>query len=265
MNELNPVSVINEQGDSDWLLVCEHATNNVPAHMNMLGLADNFFDEHIGHDIGAYEMTLALSSALNATAIVCNYSRLVIDCNRVLKAPDCIPTTSDGIVIPANKNISDDDRMLRISQIYQPFHACIARVLADKLVHNRQTKFANIHSFTPMLAAESVRRPWHIGFIYRNPHPTLQLIDYLRSHTDYLVGDNQPYNGFVHRGYTVPAHADAQELPSFLVEFRQDLIATDAGVAHWAELLLAAMATLSDSPADELSMATYNGERHVTI
>ncbi len=148
--------------------------------------------------------------------------------------------------VPANANISDDDRLLRISHIYQPFHACVARVLADKLVHNAKTKMANIHSFTPMLSEEGIQRPWHIGFIYRDPQPTQQLIHYLQQNTDYLIGDNQPYNGFEHRGYTIPAHADAQELPNFLVEFRQDLIDTPKGVSYWAELLLAAMAHLSD-------------------
>ncbi len=82
MSTLKPATIINEHGSSDWLLVCEHASNCVPAHLNRLGLDDDFFDKHIGHDIGAYEMTLTLAKQLNATAIVCNYSRLVIDCNR---------------------------------------------------------------------------------------------------------------------------------------------------------------------------------------
>lgn len=242
MSTLNPYTVINPLGTSEWVLVCEHASNRVPSQLNSLGLPDSFFDEHIGHDIGAYEMTLTLSEQLDATAVICNYSRLVIDCNRTLSAGDCIPATSDGVVIPGNTNLSPEDKLFRINEIYRPFHTCVFQVLAEKLVNNPNTKLANIHSFTPMLATERQVRPWEIGFIYRDPNPTQQIMQAIREQTDYLVGDNEPYNGFTHKGYTVPAHADAQDLPSFLVEFRQDLIAQPSGVAHWSKVLLNAIA-----------------------
>lgn len=237
----NPVTVINEHGKSDWLLVCEHASNRVPKALNNLGLSQSFFSEHIGYDIGAYEMTLTLAEQLDATAVACNYSRLVIDCNRVLKASDCIPPDSDGVIIPANQHLSLTERQQRIEGIYRPFHQCVADVLAAKLAANSNTKLANIHSFTPMLAEEGVQRPWDIGFIYRQGEPSQQIIRNIRDNTDYLVGDNEPYNGFVHRGYTIPAHADAQEIPSFLVEFRQDLIRTPENIQHWANVLIEAI------------------------
>lgn len=244
MNTLDfpPVSVINENGSSDWLLVCEHAGKAIPADLHDLGLDSQTLDTHIGYDIGAYEMTLALSEQLDATAVIGHYSRLVIDCNRPLSAVDCIPPDSDGIIVPGNQNISAAERQRRITHIYQPFHQAVFQTLMAKLAKNPQTKLGNIHSFTPMLSTEGLPRPWEIGFIYRDPHPTLQLIDYIREHTDYCVGDNQPYNGVTHKGYTVPAFADAQNLPAFLVEFRQDLIADPAGVAHWSTILTDALA-----------------------
>lgn len=243
-NHLNPVTVINENGKSDWLLVCEHASNTVPDSLHQLGLSASFFAQHIAYDIGAYEMTLALSEQLDATAIICNYSRLVIDCNRVLKASDCIPPKSDSVIIPGNQELSYAQRLQRINGIYRPFHRCVADKLAAKLAANPKTKFANIHSFTPVLTEEGMTRPWEIGFIYRLGEPTQDIIRHIRKHTAYLVGDNEPYNGFVHRGYTVPAHADAQEIPSFLVEFRQDLIQTAQGIQHWADILISALHSL---------------------
>lgn len=237
----NPVTVINPTGNSKWLLVCEHASQTIPDYLNQLGLDEAQINRHIGYDIGAYDMTLALSEKLNATAIVCNYSRLVIDCNRTLTAPDCIPLSSDGTVIPGNIHISHEEKTNRIKKIYQPFHRCVSNTLVDKLLNNPKTKLANIHSFTPMLSEEGVPRPWDIGFIYRHPHPTQEIINALIAQTDYIVGDNEPYNGFIHKGYTLPAHADAQDIPSFLVEFKQDLIAEKSGVEHWANVLLRAL------------------------
>lgn len=241
LNHLNPVTVINENGKSDWLLVCEHASNSIPESLHQLGLSKPFLAQHIAYDIGAYEMTLTLSKQLDATAIICNYSRLVIDCNRVLKASDCIPSNSDGVIIPGNQELSYAQRLQRIHGIYRPFHQCVSDQLAAKLAANPKTKFANIHSFTPMLAEEGTERPWEIGFIYRLGEPTQDIIRHIRKNTPYVVGDNEPYNGFVHRGYTVPAHADAQEIPSFLVEFRQDLIQTSQGIQHWADILMNAL------------------------
>lgn len=238
---LNPVTFINETGDSDWLLICEHASQCVPPQLKQLGLQPHHLNEHIAYDIGAYEMTQALVQELNATAICCNYSRLVIDCNRTLTAPDCIPTVSDGITIPGNIDLDSDDRLLRINGIYQPFHTAIFHTIADRLVHHRPLKIANIHSFTPMLSEEGFQRPWDIGFIYRDPNPTQQIIRYLQENTDYTIGDNQPYNGVTHKGYTLPVHADAHDLPGILVEFRQDLIDTPQGIAHWSALFATAL------------------------
>lgn len=242
--DVPPVSIINENGNSDWLLICEHAGRHIPSFLHNLGLDSSILDTHIGYDIGAYDMTLALAEKLNATAIICHYSRLVIDCNRPLTAPDCIPSESDGIAIPGNQNLTPMARQFRIENIYQPFHTKVFQVLMAKLACNPQTKLGNIHSFTPMLSSEGIARPWEIGFIYRNPNPTQQLIHYIRKHTNYCIGDNQPYNGITHKGYTVPAFADAQNMPAFLVEFRQDLVSHPDGVAHWTEILNAAIMSL---------------------
>ncbi len=237
----NPYTIINETGSSDWLLISEHAGKQVPEYLNNLGLPIHLFDEHIGHDIGAYEMTLALSEKLDATAIVCNYSRLVIDCNRPLTDSSCMPAISDGIVIPANTALSTDDRLARINGIYQPFHGVVFQVLADKLARNPKTKIANIHSFTPMLAEEGKKRPWDIGFIYRNPKPSVKIMENLRRQTNHCIGDNQPYDGFIHKGYTIPAHCESQEMQGFLVEFRQNLINTPIGIEYWSDTLINAI------------------------
>lgn len=240
----NPVTLLNEAGQSNWLLICEHASFRVPDNLKQLGLEKKFLKQHIGYDIGSYAMTLRLSQQLDATAIICNYSRLVIDCNRALTAEDCIPTVSDGIIIPGNQQLSKKDKEQRITGIYQPFHQVVTQTIINKLIHNPQLKIINIHSFTPMLSEEGVPRPWEIGFIYRQPSPTQQVITYLRSQTQAVVGDNEPYNGFTHPGYTLPVHADAQGIPGILVEFRQDLINNEKGQAFWSEIFINALATI---------------------
>lgn len=241
MSNLTPYSIINMGGKSDWLLVCEHAGNRLPPWLSSLGLSAKHMHEHIAYDIGTYEATLALCKKLDATAIVCHYSRLVIDCNRTLSAKDAIPTVSDGVVIPVNQQLSAKERQWRINRIYLPFHTTVTRILSQKMADNPKTKLANIHSFTPMLAEEGRQRPWEIGFIYQTPQPTQQIIANLKKQTRHIIGDNQPYSGVTHPGYTIPAHAMAQNIAHFLVEFRQDLINTTTGVDYWSDVLINAI------------------------
>lgn len=245
---INPTSIINPNGDSDWILICEHASHIVPDQLDNLGLDEDILKQHIGYDIGAKEMTSFLSKKLNATAIMGNYSRLVIDCNRSLSAKDCIAKVSDGTFIPGNQTLTDTDKILRINHIYQPFHTAIFNLITEKLKTHQMVKIANIHSFTPMLSTAKKSggsRPWHIGFVYRDPKLSqplsLAAIKYIRNNSDYVVGDNEPYNGFIHRGFTTAFHAESHELPHCLVEFRQDLIDTPEGVAHWGQLFIDAI------------------------
>jgi predicted N-formylglutamate amidohydrolase len=61
---------------------------------------------HIAWDIGAAGVTEALSEIFDAPAILCNTSRLVIDCNRHLDASDLIPALSAGTMIPGNLHLA---------------------------------------------------------------------------------------------------------------------------------------------------------------
>ena len=51
------VEFLNAQGGSDIVLLCEHASNHIPAEYERLGLAPHHLDRHIAWDIGAAELT----------------------------------------------------------------------------------------------------------------------------------------------------------------------------------------------------------------
>ncbi len=55
-----PVEIVNENGASDIVLICEHASNHIPARYGRLGLPDFELERHIAWDIGAAEVTRAL-------------------------------------------------------------------------------------------------------------------------------------------------------------------------------------------------------------
>jgi predicted N-formylglutamate amidohydrolase len=66
---------------------------------------------------------------------------------------------------------------------------------------------------------------------------SVPLIEGLRKIRGLVVGDNAPYSGKHAHDFTVDHHAEAEGLPHVGIELRQDLIDTDAGAEHWAELL----------------------------
>ena len=108
-DEPAPFELINEGGLGNLVLVCDHASNRVPARLANLGLTRLQLASHIGWDSGAAAVSRRLSARLDAPLVLSNYSRLVIDCNRWPAAVDSIPASSDGIVIPGNVALSEED------------------------------------------------------------------------------------------------------------------------------------------------------------
>ena len=72
--------------------------------------------------------------------------------------------------------------------------------------------------------------------------PRSRLFRELRSlDPNLVVGDNEPYSGKHIHDFTVDHHAEAEGLPHVSIEMRQDLIATEEGTEHWAEILTSAL------------------------
>lgn len=63
-------------------------------------------EEHIAWDIGALALAEELSRRLDAPLLAAGYSRLLIDLNRPLEAPDSIPPHSEVYPVPGNRELS---------------------------------------------------------------------------------------------------------------------------------------------------------------
>lgn len=228
------VEVVNAEGRSSALLVCDHASNRVPRGLAGLGLTVAQLADHIGWDPGAAEVARRLAAELDAPLVLSGYSRLVIDCNRPLDNPQAIPEQSGGVAVPGNRALSPEERTMRIDALYRPYHRAIDRLLDAR--GRRPTVLLSIHSFTPVLDAHA--RPWPIGVSYwRDGRLAALLREALASGGELTVGDNQPYPIETHVDYTVPVHGEARGLPSVMVEIRQDGVRNAAGAAAWAERL----------------------------
>jgi predicted N-formylglutamate amidohydrolase len=236
---------VNEAGTSPVFLVCEHASNHIPAQYRRLGLTEADVQRHIAYDIGAADVARQLSRRLDAPLVLSGYSRLLIDCNRPLAAPSSIPVRSEATDIPGNVGLDANERARRDAMFFAPFRQRVAEMLDARLGSGRPTLLIGMHSFTPVYLG--VPRVWHAGFLYlRAGRLGRALIAALRAADPLLVvGDNEPYQVTLESDYTVPYQGDVRGIPAALIEVRQDLIDSPAGVAQWAERLARVLASVA--------------------
>jgi predicted N-formylglutamate amidohydrolase len=228
---------------SRFVILCDHASNRIPAELGGLGLGPSDLARHIAWDIGAAGVAEELSSIFDAPAILCTTSRLVIDCNRHPGAIDFIPEQSDGTMIPGNWSLSKQARLSRIERWFAPYHAEIESVLRARAARGLSSFLLSIHSMTPCLAGKA--RPWQIALSSHVDRSIVQpVLDSLRRLGDVVVGDNQPYDLDPLVDYSIPFHAMRRNLQYLQVEFRQDQVEDLEGQAGWAQRFAG---TLSDA------------------
>lgn len=252
------VVVANRHGRSPYVLVCDHASNAMPADFGLLGLAAEDLQRHIAWDPGAAPVARMMAKALDAPLVESLMSRLIIDCNRPLDAPDLIPDLSETTVIPGNRDLGEEARAYRVALAYDPFHSAIEGVVAERLAIGRETRLVSIHSFTPVY--KGVARPWEIGIIHDDDRRlAAPLIAKLRSHATITVGVNEPYSPADRVYFTLERHARSRGLPCAMIEIRNDEIPAEAGQKKWAELLAGILAELD--PEAVLSGERKTGDR----
>ncbi len=243
-----PVELLNADGDQRILLVCDHANRAFPAAMNKLGLDAMALDRHIAWDIGAADVTRLLAARFEAPALLAGYSRLIVDYNRKLDDPTAFPEVSDGIVVPGNQGLSEDEKIKRVISFYEPYHEAIAQRIDEAEQSDIFPAIISVHSFTPMFAGRA--RHWKIGILWdKDPRIPVPFIRAMRERLgDDCIGDNEPYSGRDPHDFTVDNHAESRGLPNVSIEIRQDLIDSEEGVLEWAGYLGDALAPILADP-----------------
>lgn len=231
---------MNLAGTGDVVLLCEHASNHIPAEYDGLGVSPADLQRHIAWDPGAAEVTRRLSQSLDAPAFLGTYSRLLIDLNRPLAAPSSIVTRSEATDIPGNVDLDENEIRRRIETIFLPYHAQVGTFLEGRQKASRVTRLVCVHSFTPVYLSEE--RSWHGGVLFGEAEAFgLDLLAKLQT-PGLNIGVNVPYATNRTEDYGVPVHGDDRGIPAVLIEMRNDLISREAGIVEWADRLRVALA-----------------------
>ncbi|MEP7223120.1 MAG: N-formylglutamate amidohydrolase [Novosphingobium sp.] len=213
------------------LVVCDHASNHVPADID-LGIDPALLDQHVGIDIGVGAIAARMADQPGTAAFVATVCRLVCDFNRDEHAPGAVPIASDGHAIPGNA-LDHAGREARLARFHRPYHAA----LACQLDQVPPALVLSLHSFTPCLSSHpEQQRPWHVGILYNSDdRPARMAIPRLREE-GLIVGDQEPYSGVLLNA-TMNRHCESEGRPYLGVEIRQDQIGDEAGQALWADRL----------------------------
>lgn len=254
----NAVRVTNRDGRSPYVILCDHASNHLPAELGTLGLDASDMLRHIAWDPGALPVAQRLAEGLDATLVESCVSRLAIDCNRPLGVHDLIPEISETTVIPGNAGLSAAQCDARVALSWKPFHDAVDEVVSERLGQGRETRLVSIHSFTPVY--KGVSRPWHIGIIHdedaRLAAPMIAALELLGGPT---VGVNEPYSPADRVYFTLEHHGRSRGLPCAMIEIRNDEISAQAGQRKWADLLTGIFAELEPEAGEAVAFRAGAG------
>ena len=228
-------NVIKKSGAcEDYIVICDHASNNIPIEYENLGISKKDLESHRAFDLGASEVATELSNLLSCSLVMANFSRLLIDPNRGKDDPTLIPKLSEGKIIKGNINISmsedDIERSKRIHRFYIPYHEQINRLINKSLDNGRIPKILSIHSFTPIWKGK--KREIDIGILWDKDDRLSQI--FLNSLKNIKLGDNKPYSGRL-KNDTLYKHATSYGIPHVLIELRQDLLKKEKDKLQWAK------------------------------
>lgn len=230
-----PFYVMHAESDIPILLVCDHAACSFPGALGDMGLDPFARRCHLAIDIGAGPLTEYLADRLGVTAVLAQYSRLVVDCNRQLLDPSAFLEFGDGIPVPGNCNLRQDDKDARANEIYWPYHHAVDKQVQRLTTTGPSPAFISMHSFTPVLNGQS--RPWEIGLLWDTDLRLREIFLKDFREAGFNVGDNEPYSGKAPADFTVDHHAEVPGLPHIGIEIRQDLINDAPGVARLGNIM----------------------------
>jgi len=234
-SEPSPFYVINPLAEAPILLVCDHASCRFPQALGDMGLDPFARRCHLAIDIGAGKLTESLAKSLGVTAVIAQYSRLVVDCNRQLMDPGAFLEYGDGILVPGNRNLAQADKDARANAIYWPYHNAIDEQIRRLKAVGPKPLFVSVHSFTPVLSG--ISREVQTGVLWdKDPVVAEIFIEGFRE-AGFLTGDNEPYSGKAPQDFTIDHHAEEIDLPHVGIEVRQDLIDDIAGVDQVAPVM----------------------------
>lgn len=231
--------VVNPTSTYPVLMTVEHACPNPPKGFDM-GISPQ--DDTIAYfyDVGIPDVARRVCEMNGATTIYGRTTRLVIDLNRLEGDDDLIVENEYyGIELPANTNMSDEEKERRVREYYRPYHATLdAHVKRLQQIHP-QPLFFSLHSYPRHERGLDEPYPWDFACLYNKDNRMAQIfMDHIRTeYPDVCVGDNQPYDLREYQTGSVYQHGELNNLPYLVIEVAIDRMQTPEDTEYWAKMI----------------------------
>ncbi len=225
-------------------LSAEHAGWTIPKSLNNLDSDIDFANVHFGCDIGINALVDEMDMRGFET-LRCNYSRAVVDCVRMPDHPTLMAKRQDGLNIPGNINITQENRQQRIEEIYDVYHEKYNQIISEmELVYDKPRPLViSLHSMEKNLAVDSFgnktdgsdRPETFFMFLPEQAHIAEPMAEYFIKRGVKTMGMNNPYCPKEHPTTLFTYYPPLVDL--IVIERRNDLLRDPKDIKEWADLL----------------------------
>ncbi len=214
------------------VITCEHASERMPEPFRFPAADERLLGTHWAYDLGAREITLELAEALDASCVLSRFTRLLVDPNREESHGDLFRASAEGAPVVLNRRVSDEERELRLSRYYRPFHAAVD----DEIARVHSPVLLSVHTFTPLY--EGSPRTVQVGVLFNREVELAQRLGAALSSELAGVAYNEPWSGLDGLIYSAESHAERFGRAALEIEVRQDLALDRAYRARLVDVLV---------------------------
>ncbi|MEZ6097036.1 MAG: N-formylglutamate amidohydrolase [Pirellulaceae bacterium] len=196
---------------SQILLTCEHASNQIPAPCKQLFAGhESELNSHRGWDPGTLKLGEALECKLKVPLFKTTVSRLLVEVNRSKHHP--------RLFSEFTRSLPEADKEKLIAQYYAPHRDAVENWIRAEIENGKNVVHLSLHSFTPELNGEI--RNAEIGLLYDPSRVNEKAFckewkDAFRTVApDWRVRMNYPYAGkadgfttYLRKQFTAPKYA----------------------------------------------------------
>ncbi len=146
-----------------------------------------------------------------------------------------MPSKSEHYIIPANVDLSPEERLRRVESIYVPFTQTLSGLVGKH--RDSLALMVTIHSFTPTYLGQ--KREVELGLLHgHDDRFALAMMKEAPSELQFDTRLNEPYSAKDGVAHTLDTQALPNGLLNVMIEIRNDLIRTPEQQSTMAECLV---------------------------
>ena len=229
-------------GAGPLLLICEHASNRVPAPLRTTATDREWLATHWGWDIGIRSVCREIIRQSGSIGIFARFSRLICDANRAPDHPHLVRCAVEGQVLSFNKRLTIEEVDRRLHKYHAAYHAAVDLAVAERMKHKGDVLLMAMHSFTPQLGEE--KRWMDVGVLFDPFEPIARRLQTELDREGLKVALNEPYSAKDGLMYAATRHGSAHEAVYLELEVNQKLIDTPAGARKMGRTIHRALSRL---------------------